>query len=467
MLKAKSKRIERDALGEIAVPEDALYGVQTLRAVENFPISGIRAHRSFIKATAAVKLCAARVHLELGLLEEKKADAIIHASKEVFSGKLDDQFVVDVYQAGAGTSHNMNANEVIANRAIELLGGRKGDYSIIHPNDDVNKSQSTNDVFPTAMRLAAVEAAGELAAVLEGLYKKITDKAGEFGDVVKSGRTHLQDAVPIRLGQEFKAYATSVGRHAEQIKDAGNKLKVLGIGGSAVGTGINTHPLYAKKMVRELSRLTGIKFSLSDDLFESMQSMAPFVSLSSSLKNLSLDLIRIANDLRLMSSGPRTGLAEIELPALQPGSSIMPGKVNPVMAEALNMVCFQVVGNDTAISLASQAGQLELNVMMPVISYNLLQSIHILTNALTAFANRCVEGIKANIENCRHWAERSLSIVTALNPRIGYAKAAEIAKEAFRRGVTVRDIIIEKGVLTEKELEKLLDLESLTRVGLH
>ncbi len=460
------KRIEKDTLGTRELPNDVYYGIQTLRAIENFPISGITPHKEFIHATALIKRAAAEAHLRLGLMNRDKAEAIIKASEEVCSGRFDDQFVVDAYQAGAGTSHNMNTNEVIANRAIEILGGKRGDYSIIHPNDDVNKAQSTNDVIPTAMRLACLSTLNGLLKSLKILHRELKTKGRDFDDIIKSGRTHLQDAVPIRLGQEFSAYATSIKKHIRRIKGASEELKVLGIGGTAVGTGLNAHPRYREMVIDILSRHTGIKLTPSDDLFESMQSMASFSRLSGSLRDLSIDLIRIANDLRLMSSGPMAGLAEIELPTVQPGSSIMPGKVNPVMAEALNMVCFQVIGNDTTIAMASQAGQLELNVMMPVIAYNLLQSIEILKNGIRVFAERCIKAIRAKKENCRFWLERSLGIVTALSPYIGYQKAAELAKEAYRERKGIKEIAIKKGILSEEELDSILDFKRLTSPGI-
>ena len=378
------------------------------------------------------------------------------------AGKLRDQFVVDPFQAGAGTSHNMNANEVLANRAIELLGGEKGDYSIVHPNDHVNMSQSTNDVFPTAMRLAALEMADKLIITLDLLAVSLRTKSMEFDHIVKSGRTHLQDAVPIRLGQEMGAYATAIHKNSNRIARAAEELKEVGLGGTAVGTGLNAPPGYRKRVVEELNRITMQSLRPTGDYFEAMQSMSPFVGLSGSLRTLATDMIRITNDLRLLSSGPNTGLAEISLPAVQPGSSIMPGKVNPVIAEMTGMVCFQVMGNDTTIAAAAQAGQLELNVMMPVIAFNLLMSLTILNNALTVLRERCVEGITANEERCRWYVEHSVSLVTALNPKIGYARAAEIAKRAMARGKTIREIIEEEGLLTPEELAEVMDTRAMT-----
>ncbi|OGW42803.1 MAG: aspartate ammonia-lyase [Nitrospirae bacterium RBG_16_43_11] len=458
-------RIERDTLGEQKVPVNAYYGIQTVRAVENFPISGTKQYTEFIHATALIKKAAALTNMDVGKLDRRRGNAITKSAGEIIEGKLHDQFVVDVFQAGAGTSHNMNANEVIANRAIEMLGGKKGDYSIIHPNDHVNMSQSTNDVFPTAMRISAVFATDKLLEVLKGLSNALKSKGKAFDKVIKSGRTHLQDAVPIRLGQEFTAYAVIVDRVMKEIYMSRERLLILGIGGSAIGTGVNTHPLYQKKIIMHLRKLTGIKVAGSKNLIASMQSMGDFVCLSGNLRLLAVELIKIANDLRLLSSGPRTGLAEIRLPAVQPGSSIMPGKVNPVMAEVLNMVGFQVIGNDTTITLAAQAGQLELNVMMPVINYNLQQSIHLLTNVINVFTERCVKGIEANEDRCRELAERSPGLATILNQVIGYEAAARIAKEALASGKSVREIVVEKGGLSKEESSRILDPHKMTRPG--
>ncbi len=465
MKKVKGKkgfRIERDPLGEKEVPEWAYYGIQTVRAIENFPISGIRPAEEFIRATALIKKAAALANMDVGKLDARKGNAIVQAAGEIVEGEWHDHFAVDVFQAGAGTSYNMNANEVIANRAIEILGGKRGDYTVIHPNDHVNMSQSTNDVFPTAMRIAAIFAVEKLMPVMEGLEKALADKGREFDGIIKSGRTHLQDAVPIRLGQEFKAYAVTVKKAGDGIRHEADRLLEIGIGGSAVGTGINTHPHYQKKVIYHLRKLRGMNFSVSKNLFASMQSMGDFVSLSGKLKMLSVELIRIANDLRLMSSGPRTGLSEIRLPPVQPGSSIMPGKINPVMAEVLDMVGFQIIGNDTAITFAAQAGQLELNVMMPVINYNLLQSIHLLTNVIKIFTEKCVAGISANESRCREFAERSAGLATILNPVIGYEAAAKLAREALASNRSIRDLAIEKGILTREEADSILDPYSMT-----
>jgi aspartate ammonia-lyase len=458
-------RTEKDSLGERRISADAYYGIQTDRAIENFPISGLRPKPAYIDATVHIKKAAAKVNATLGLLDARKARVIVEACDEILGGKLRDWFVVDVYQAGAGTSHNMNANEVIANRAIELLGGQKGDYAIVHPNDHVNMAQSTNDVCPTAIRIGAVMLTRSLSESLKTAEIALADKAKEFDPVIKSGRTHLQDAVPIRLGQEFAAYSTCIRKHSEAIQSAADLNKELGIGGTAVGTGINMDPQYRPLMVRELSQELGMDFRMADDYFEAMQSLRPLVQLSGTIRSLAQDLIRIANDLRLLSSGPKTGLAEISLPSMQPGSSIMPGKVNPVMAEMLAMVCFQAIGCDTTVLLAGQAGQLELNVMMPVVAYNLLHEIEILSNAIDAFSRFCLVGITVDAARCKAYAEASMSIVTALNPHIGYAAAAEIAKEYLASGNSIRQIVLEKGLLTEEQLAKIFDLIGMTEPG--
>jgi aspartate ammonia-lyase len=459
-------RREHDSLGEKDIPEEVYFGIQTQRALENFPVSGIGPHPDFVRACAFLKIAAAHANRELGLLEKKIADAIIRAGHEVVEGKLLDQFVVDVFQAGAGTSHHMNVNEVLANRAIELLGGNKGDYSIVHPNDHVNMGQSTNDVFPTAMRIAVWVSCENLIPVLKKLEKGFQKKGKEFDSIVKSGRTHLQDASPIRLGQEFKAYSRIINRAVSNIEEALESLKELSIGGSAVGTGLNTDPAYREKVVERLSELTAFDFQVPQDMREEMESMAPFVKFSGALKLLAIELTKIANDLRLMSSGPKTGLSEINLPPVQPGSSIMPGKVNPVMAEALNMVCFQVIGNDLTVSMAAQAGQLELNVMMPVIIYNILYSIDILENILKVFTEKCLAGITANSERCRDYVEKSMGLAAALNPHIGYEKAAEIAKEANRTGKTIRELLIEKKIFTKEQVDRILDIRKMTEPGI-
>jgi aspartate ammonia-lyase len=459
-------RLEKDSLGERQIQSEAYYGIQTVRAIENFPISGLKPKPAYIDATIDIKKAAAKVHKALGLLDESKADAIVDACDEILRGKLREWFVVDVYQAGAGTSHNMNVNEVIANRAIELMGGIKGEYSILHPNDHVNMAQSTNDVCPSAIRIGAVMLTQELLKSLQQAESVLKAKAREFDPIIKSGRTHLQDAVPIRLGQEFGGYATCIRKHHEAIESAADRNRELGIGGTAVGTGINCHPQYRSMMVRQLSLDLGTDFRMADDYFEAMQSLRPLVDLSGAIRCLAQDLIRIANDLRLLSSGPKTGLAEISLPELQPGSSIMPGKINPVMAEMLDMVCFQAIGCDVTVLLAAQAGQLELNVMMPVVAFNLLHEIEIITNALNVFTTRCLAGIRADALRCQAFAEASMSIVTVLNPHIGYAAAAEVAKESLASGKSIRQIVLGKGFLSAEKLDKVLELGNMTEPGI-
>ena len=436
-------RIERDSLGEVLVPAEALYGAQTQRALENFPISGLKPRQAFIWSMGVIKRAAAEVNRDLGLLDAEKAAAIIQAAQEVIDGRWNAQFVVDPFQAGAGTSHHMNVNEVIANRATQLLGGNLGEY-LVHPNDHVNLAQSTNDTIPTAIRLGCLWRLDELLGALNDLTSALNIKAGEFDGIVKSGRTHLQDAVPIRLGQEFGAYAKAVERDTERICQAAEGLRRLGIGGTAVGSGLNAHPEYHRRMVKKLSEITGLHLVESDNLFESMQSMADAAAFSASMRTLALTLIRIANDFRLLSSGPATGLDEIHLPAVQPGSSIMPGKVNPVMAEMLDMVMFQVIGCDTALVLAAQAGQLELNVMMPVIAYNLFEMMQITIGAVRAFTERAVRGITANQAKAEGWLAQNSVVVTALNPLIGYSRGAELVKEAAARGLTIHAIAVEK-----------------------
>lgn len=456
-------RIEHDTLGKVKVSNKAYYGAQTQRAVENFPISGLRLPRRFIRAQGIVKLAAARANGSFRLLNKKQLRAIERAALEVIEGVHDSHFVVDAYQAGAGTSQNMNANEVICNRAVEILKGRRGDHSRIHPNDHVNMSQSTNDTIPTSMYIASFEAMKEdLVPALKGLKNVLSRKGREFNRIVKAGRTHMQDAVPIRLGQEFSGYAEAVANDIKRIESASISLLSLPIGGNAVGTGINAHPKFRGKVVREIRKITNIGFKSSANHFEGIQNVNSALEVSASLRGVAVTLTKIANDIRLLSSGPRTGFAEIILPAVQPGSSIMPGKVNPVMAEMLNMVCYQVMGNDTTIAFAMQASQLELNVMMPLIAYDLLNSIEILTNGVNAFNDKCLKGIKADAKRCRELAEATLAMATALNPVIGYEAAAEISKEAYRTGKTVKQVVIDKGILTKKEANILLDPIKLT-----
>ncbi|MBI2847361.1 MAG: aspartate ammonia-lyase [Chloroflexi bacterium] len=444
------------------MPQNVYYGIQTARAIENFPISGLRAHPEFILGTALIKRAAAETNMSLGRLDRTIGKSIVQAAREVIEGRWHDQFVVDVFQAGAGTSHNMNANEVLANRAIEILGGKKGDYSLVHPNDHVNMSQSSNDVIPTAVRLAALSLIQKLLPALKDLEDALSAKAGEFDRIIKPGRTHLQDAVPIRLGQEFSGYAAAVERGRKRLEKATDPLLEIGLGATAVGTGINTPPRYKKQVVARLSSITGFNLRPASSYFEVHQSTAAFAEVSGALRLLALELIRIANDLRLLSSGPQTALGEISLPPVQPGSSIMPGKVNPVMAEMLDMVCFHIIGSDTAIAMASQAGQLEINAMTPLIAFNLLQSLSILGSAVNAFTHRCVRGITANQERCREMAERSSALATALNPYIGYEAAAKVAQEAAARGASVRQVLMEKRLLPPEQVDRILDLMAMT-----
>ncbi|MBD2743127.1 aspartate ammonia-lyase [Coleofasciculus sp. FACHB-1120] len=462
----RTYRIERDSMGDRQILDNVYYGIQTLRAIENFPISGIKPLPTYIDACVLIKKAAAIANGELGCIPQEISQVIVQATDEVLSGKFRDQFVVDVYQAGAGTSHHMNINEVLANRALELLGDQKGNYKRVSPNDHVNYGQSTNDVIPTAIRI------GALVALERTLYPALSDaiatldnKAEEFQDVVKSGRTHLQDAVPVRLGENFRAWGQILAEHMIRIERASEDLMALGLGGSAAGTGLNTHPQYCDRVAQLLSELIDQPLRPAPHLMAAMQSMAPFVSVSGSLRNLAQDCVKISHDLRLMDSGPKTGLKEIQLPPVQPGSSIMPGKYNPVMAEMTSMVCFQVMGYDSAIALAAQAGQLELNVMMPLIAYNLIHSIEILGNTLSALTQRCLEGITANRDRCLAYAEGSLALVTALNPHIGYLNAAAVAKESLETGKSLRQIVLERGLMSSEELAKVLDLEEMSAMS--
>ena len=457
-----SFRIEKDYIGQMQVPKDAYYGIQTARAIENFPISGQKSQPVFTNAIVYIKKAAAMTNVELGCLDSKIGNMIILACDRILNGEFQQQFPLDIYQAGAGTSHHMNVNEVIANVAIEMLGGVKGDYSSVHPNDHVNYGQSTNDVYPTAMRIAMLQLARKLVKNLYDLTETFNQKAQAFDSIVKSGRTHLQDAAPIRVGQEFSGYAESISKSTQRIGRACESLKELGIGGSAVGTGINTHPEYARIIIEKLRKMTNLDVKESKNRFEAMQSNAPFVEFSGSLRTLAVELIRISNDLRLMNSGPHTGLAEIELPAVQPGSSIMPGKVNPVIPEMMNMVCFSVIGNDTAIVLAAQAGQFELNVMMPLIQHELLESINILANSIKIFNEKCVSGLTVNVSRCHDYAMRSLGIATVLNPVIGYSKASEVVRESMRTGKSVKEIIQQQGLLTVDQIDQVLSPISMT-----
>ncbi len=460
------ERIARDSMGEIPVPSDAYWDAQTARARENFPISGMEPLPVFVWASALVKWAAASANTDLGLLEPETGEAIMQAAEEVMAGNLADQFVVDIFQAGAGTSHHMNVNEVLASRATEILGGSRGDFTRVHPNDHVNYGQSTNDVIPTAIRVGAIQTTTNLLENLTALEEALSEKGREFDDVLKSGRTHLQDAVPIRLGQEFSAWAAAIARSREAIATAREGSLELGIGGSAAGTGLNSHPDYRVKVCEALSAKTGEEYHTSADLREAMQSMQPFVLLSGSLRALSVELSRICNDLRLLSSGPTTGLGEIRLPPVQPGSSIMPGKVNPVICEMVNQVCFQVMGNDHTVAMAAGAGQFELNVMMPVLGFNLLWSVEILSSAVDILTTKCITGIEADRDQCELYAANTLGLATALNPCIGYNAAAEVVKEAQSSGKTIADVVLEKGLMTEEEIAAFFEHHSMTEPGI-
>jgi aspartate ammonia-lyase len=458
-------RLERDPLGEKPVPTDALYGIQTLRAAENFPISGLRALPAFVDAVVWIKRSAALTHKETGRLEARLANAIVQAADEILGGQHRDQFIVDVYQAGAGTSHNMNVNEVLANRANEILGAPRGAYAPVHPNDHVNMAQSTNDVIPTGMRLAVLATLPSTLAALDVLAAAFLAKGTEFDDVIKSGRTHLQDATPIRLGQEFMAYGHTVQRHRQKLAQAADWLREMTIGGTAVGTGINAEREYPALMVKYLRQVSGLELREGQDRIQLMQSMGDVATLSGAFRAYVLDLNKIANDIRLLASGPRTGLAEILLPAVQPGSSIMPGKVNPSIAEMVNQVCYQALGLDTTVAMAAEAGQLELNVMMPVMTHNIVFGLIIVGNASRIFAERCVEGIEADEKQCAYWLERSPALVTALAPRIGYAESAKLAKEALATGLTVKELVMKKQLLKGADLEEVLNLRAMTELG--
>jgi fumarate hydratase, class II len=477
-IRAESARTERDSLGEVRVPSAALYGAQTQRAVQNFPISGLKPWRAFIWSMALIKRAAADVNRDLGLLDPALANAIAQAAAEVMEGRWDDQFVVDPFQAGAGTSHNMNANEVIANRATQILGGNPGEYKV-NPNDHVNMSQSTNDTIPTAIRLGSLWRLDELLSAIDGLAAALSQKSVEFDDIVKSGRTHLQDAVPVRLGQEFSGYAKAVARDGERIRRAADGLRRMPIGGTATGTGLNAHPEYHTRMVERLSEISSLQLHESDNLFEGMQSLADAVDFSASMRTLAVTLVRIANDFRLLASGPSTGLDELRLPPVQPGSSIMPGKVNPVLAEMLDMAMFHVIGDDTTVSLAAQAGQLELNVMMPILAHNLFEMMQVIIGSVRAFTEKCVLGLKANREKAEGWLARNAIVVTALNPLIGYSAGAALVKEALARGLTIQEVALEKirqgtlkhrdgdRIVTEEEIIRTLgDLRRLTEGGI-
>jgi fumarate hydratase class II len=459
-------RIERDSMGEMVVPANAYYGAQTARAVENFPISGLRFPRSFIGALGLVKAACARVNADLGLLDRRLADAIVRAADEVAGGRFDGEFVVDVFQTGSGTSTNMNANEVIANRALEHLGARRGDRSLVHPNDHVNMGQSTNDVFPTAIHVAAYgEIEHALLPALGELADAFADRAGAFNDVVKAGRTHLQDAVPMTLGQEFGGYASVVRHGIDRLRATLPHLAELAIGGTAVGTGLNAPPGFGERVAAELARTTGFPLVRAPDPFEAMQDRDAAVEASGAIRTVAVGLMKIANDLRLLTSGSRTGLNEIELPATQPGSSIMPGKVNPVIPEAVNQVAALVIGHDATIAVAGMNGNLELNVMMPVIAHALLESIGVTAAGARVFATKCVRGIRANVDRCRQFAEMTGQLVTAIAPVVGYDRAAELFKKALARDVPIRQVLLEENVLPPADIDRILDLDQLARGG--
>ena len=458
-------RTEKDSMGTKEIPSHVYYGIQTVRAVANFPISGIKPLATYVDACVLIKKAAAIANGKLDCIPQDISQAIVTAADEILSGKLRDQFVVDVYQAGAGTSHHMNVNEVLANRALEILGDEKGNYQRVSPNDHVNYGQSTNDVIPTAIRVGSLLALDRsLYPALEKAIANLAQKATEFQDIVKSGRTHMQDAVPVRLGDGFKAWTIILQDHLRRIKTAAEDLQQLGLGGSATGTGLNTHPQYRQQVAELLGGSIAQPLKPAPSLMAAMQSMSPFVNVSGSLRNLAQDLVKISHDLRLMDSGPQTGFKEIQLPAVQPGSSIMPGKYNPVMAEMTSMVCFQVMGYDTAIAFAAQAGQLELNVMMPLIAYDLIHSIEILGNTIDSLSDRCLAEITPRRDRCLAYAESSLALVTALNTHIGYLKAADVAKKSLATGKSIRAIVLEEDLMSEEQLAAVLDLAKMSQI---
>lgn len=459
-------RVEKDFLGSKEVPIDAYYGIQTLRAVENFPITGYRIHEELIRAMATVKKAAAVANMEIRQLNPRIGNAVVHAAQEIIDGKWHDQFIVDPIQGGAGTSINMNANEVIANRAIELLGGTKGDYFAVSPNTHVNMAQSTNDAFPTAIHIATLSQIEKLLVTMEQLLEAFRNKAVQFDSIIKMGRTHLQDGVPIRLGQEFEAYSRVLARDMKRIKQTRDHLYEVNMGATAVGTGLNADPRYIKRVVEVLAELSGLPLINAEHLVDATQNTDAYTEVSSALKVCMINMSKISNDLRLLASGPRAGLGELQLPARQPGSSIMPGKVNPVMAEVVNQVAFQVIGNDHTICLASEAGQLELNVMEPVLVFNLLQSLSMMNQVFQAFRVYCLEGIEANVERCKQYVEQSVGVITALNPHLGYEVVARIAREAILTGKPVRELCLIYNVLTEEELQIILDPYEMTNPGI-
>lgn len=459
-------RLEKDSIGEKKVPEDAYYGIQSLRALENFPITGLAMHPEMIVSIVEIKKASAVTNCEIGILDKKRTDAIVEACDEIIAGEFTDEFIVDQIQGGAGTSINMNANEVIANRAIEILGGKKGDYSVVNPNDHVNCGQSTNDVFPTCGRMTAYKLLIRLEKQLGRLHNALLKKSVEFDDVVKMGRTQLQDAVPIRLGQEFKAYSEAVKRDILRMQRAKDEMKCVNLGGTAIGTGLNADEKYLRNIVRNLAAVSGIDFRQASDLVDATQNLDGYVATSGIIKTCSVNLSKMSNDLRLMSSGPRTGFGEINLPPKQNGSSIMPGKVNPVIPEVVNQVTFNVIGNDMTITMAAEAGQLELNAFEPIIFYKLFQSIETLTYAIDTLVDNCIKGITANRERCESLVENSVGIITAICPYVGYAKAAQIAKTAIKTGESIRKLVMEEGILSEEQLDIILDIMAMTKPGI-
>lgn len=459
-------RTEKDSIGSKEIPEDVYYGVQSLRAAENFRITGLSMHPEVINSLAQIKKAAAITNCEIGLLDKHIAEAIVKACDEIVEGRLHEGFIVDPIQGGAGTSINMNANEVIANRAIEILGGQKGDYSIVHPNDHVNCGQSTNDVIPTAGKMTSLKLLKNAKKELERLHKALVDKGEEFDSIIKMGRTQMQDAVPIRLGQEFRAYSVAIQRDINRIEKAQEEMRTLNMGGTAIGTGINADEAYLRRIVPNLAQISDMDLVQAYDLIDATSNLDPFVAVSGAVKACAVTLSKIANDFRLMSSGPRCGFGEINLPAKQNGSSIMPGKVNPVIPEVVNQVAFNIIGNDVTITMAAEAGQLELNAFEPIVFYCLFQSIDTLAYAVETFVDNCVSGITANKERCKELVDNSVGIVTALCPHVGYAKAASLAKTAIKTGVPVRKLILDEGLLDEEELEEILDVKNMTEPGI-
>lgn len=459
-------RIEKDSMGPLEVPADAYYGVQSTRSLHNFPISNLRLFPAQIKALAQIKQACAEANMELGILQKKKGAAIVRACKEIAGGALHDQICLDIFQAGSGTSSNMNINEVVANRAAELLGGKKGDRHLVHPNDHVNMGQSTNNVFPTSIRVAALDLLGGLQASLKQLATSLEKKARQFKRIPKSGRTHLQDAVPVTMGQAFQAHASALRKDIQRLADTEKFVQKVGVGGNAIGTGLNTFPEFRPLIIKHLKKITGRVYEVAPDGIETTQYLTDMAHLSAICRLVAIDLNKMANDFRLLASGPNTGFNEVALPPVEPGSSIMPGKINPSICESLNMVCMQVFGNDQAVSQAAAAGQLELNTHMPVLGHNLLESIQILTSGARNMAEKCIDGIGVNVDRCRWYVENSASIATALNPYIGYDKAAAVVKESLATGKSIPDVILEKGYLDRKGLKEVLDPIAMTQPNL-